>query len=207
MKLGHLELDPPLIAILRGVTPAEAPAIGEALVEAGIRCLEVPLNSPSPLDSIAALRERLEGRAHVGAGTVLTPFEANQAGKAGAEFIVSPVTNPAVINACRTVGLAALPGVFTPTEAFAALAAGAHALKLFPAEAVSPAHLKALLAVLPAETAVIPTGGVTPDSLPDWRAAGAAGFGIGGAIYRPGSSPDEVRDRARAFAAAWEVRF
>jgi 2-dehydro-3-deoxyphosphogalactonate aldolase len=203
VTLSELLSDPPLIAILRGVTPAEAPEVGTALVEAGIRSLEVPLNSPSPLESISALRSRLDGKAKIGAGTVLTGYEANSAARAGAEFIVSPVADPAVIASARAAGLVSIPGVFTPAEAFAALAAHADALKLFPAEAASPRMLKSMLAVLPPGTAVVPTGGIEPDSLADWRAAGAAGFGIGGAIYQPGATPDVVRDRAATFVKAW----
>jgi 2-dehydro-3-deoxyphosphogalactonate aldolase len=193
----------PLVAVLRGVEPSEAAPIAAALFDESVLCVEVTLNSPAPLASIAAIRARFEGRMLVGAGTVLTADEAGQAIAAGAEIIVSPDTNPRVIEAAKAGGAASLPGVFTPSEAFAALAAGADALKLFPAEASCPAALKAMLAVLPAPTAVLPVGGIEPASMGPWRAAGAAGFGVGGALFRPGLSVDEVRRRARAFTTAW----
>ncbi|HWD67705.1 MAG TPA: 2-dehydro-3-deoxy-6-phosphogalactonate aldolase [Caulobacteraceae bacterium] len=203
MNLEDMIGDPPLIAILRGLTTPEAPEIGEALFEAGFCCLEVPLNSPTPFLSIATLRMHLGGRAKVGAGTVLTPNEVKEAAAAGAQFIVSPNADPAVIAATRAAGLGSLPGVFTPTEAFTALAGGADALKLFPADASSPQSLKALLAVLPAMTHVLPVGGIETASMAAWRAAGAAGFGIGSAIWSPGRSPEGVERRARSHIAAW----
>jgi 2-dehydro-3-deoxyphosphogalactonate aldolase len=193
----------PLVAVLRGVTPDEAAEIAAALFDEGWRCVEVTLNSPSPLASIAAIRARLDGVMLVGAGTVLTVDQVAEAAAAGAELIVSPNTDVAVIAAAKAAGLTSLPGVFTPSEAFAALAAGADALKLFPAEAASPDALKALLAVLPTATAVLPVGGIAPATMAPWRAAGAAGFGVGSALYKPGVGPDEARTRARAFAAAW----
>jgi len=195
----------PLVAILRGVAPAEAPGIAETLFAAGLRAVEVTLNSKEPLESIAAIRARMGGRMLVGAGTVLAPREVTDAAAAGAQFIVSPDAKPAVILATKAASLVSLPGVFTPSEAFAALDAGADALKLFPAEAASPAVLKAVLAVLPAGTAVLPVGGIEAASMAPWRAAGAAGFGIGGALYRPGMTPDVVRSRAEAFVAAWRA--
>ncbi|MGH7024921.1 MAG: 2-dehydro-3-deoxy-6-phosphogalactonate aldolase [Caulobacteraceae bacterium] len=203
MTLDDVLAGLPLIAVLRGIEPAEAVSVGEALYTEGFTALEVTLNSPRPLDSIAALRAHFEGRMLVGAGTVLSAGEVREAAAAGAEFIVSPDANPEVIRAAKAAGLGSLPGVFTPTEAFAALAAGARALKLFPAEASTPAALTALLAVLPARTKVLPVGGIEPRTMSPWRAAGAAGFGIGGALYKPGRAPDEVRVRARAFAQAW----
>ena len=192
----------PIVAILRGVAPAEAAEIAAALYDAGLRCVEVTLNSPQPLASIAAIRERLGEDMLVGAGTVLTTAEVAQAAAAGAQLIVSPNTDPAVIAATKQAGLISLPGVFTPSEAFAALAAGADALKLFPAEAASPAVLKALLAVLPTGTPVLPVGGVEAGALAAWRAVGAAGFGVGGALYKPGLGADAVRSRAQAFVEA-----
>ena len=165
----------PLVAILRGIEPAEAPEVAQALFEGGIRCVEVTLNSPQPLQSIAAVRARFDDRLLIGAGTVLSPHEVAGAAAAGAEFIVSPDANTAVIEATKTAGLVSLRGVFTPTEAVAALRTGADALKLFPAEAASPAVLKALLAVLPTGTAVLPVGGIEPAAIPSWRASGAAG--------------------------------
>jgi len=185
----------PLVAILRGVAPAEAPGIAETLFAAGLRAVEVTLNSKEPLESIAAIRARMGGRMLVGAGTVLAPREVTDAAAAGAQFIVSPDAKPAVILATKAASLVSLPGVFTPSDA----------LKLFPAEAASPAVLKAVLAVLPAGTAVLPVGGIEAASMAPWRAAGAAGFGIGGALYRPGMTPDVVRSRAEAFVAAWRA--
>jgi len=197
----------PLIAILRGLTPEEAPAVGDALVEAGFRVLEVPLNSPRPLDSIRILAGRFEGRALVGAGTVLTPQAARDTVEAGGRLIISPNADAAVIAETRRLQALSLPGVFTPTEAFAALAAGAHALKLFPAEIAGPAGLKALRAVLPSEARLYAVGGVEPDTLADWRRAGASGFGIGSALYKPGMGAAEVGERAHAFVTAWNAGY
>jgi len=197
--------DLPLVAILRGLVPEEAVEVGEALVAAGFRALEVPLNSPRPLDSIARMATALGDRALVGAGTVLTPAEAHAVADAGGRLMVSPNTDPSVIAAARARGMLALPGVFTPTEAFAALAAGADALKLFPAEIAGPAGLKALRAVLPAGTRVYAVGGVSPETIPAWRAAGASGAGLGSALFTPGRSAAEVGDRAAAFVAAWRA--
>ena len=192
----------PLVAILRGITPVEAEPVGQALVDAGWSLVEVPLNSPQPLDSIAAL-VRAHPQALVGAGTVLQADQVRAVAAAGGKLIVAPNTDVAVISEARRLGLVCLPGVATPTEAFAALAAGAHGLKLFPAELVSPAVLKALRAVLPTGTAMLPVGGVTPESLATWRAAGAAGAGIGSALYKPGMAAAEVAGQAQRFAQAW----
>ncbi len=192
----------PLIAILRGVKPDEVEAIGEALVEAGFTILEVPMNSPDPLDSIARLARRLEGRAVVGAGTVLRVEDVEAVGAAGGTLIIAPNANVRVIAAAAERGYVALPGIATPTEAFAALDAGAAALKLFPAEAASPAVLKAMRAVLPKDTRVLPVGGITPERMAEWRTAGAAGFGLGSALYAPGMSADDVGARARGFITA-----
>ena len=192
----------PLVAILRGLTLHEADGIGEALVEAGIGIIEVPLNSPQPLASIEALAMRLGDRAMIGAGTVTTAAEVSAVRDAGGTLIVSPHVDQEVIAATVANGLVSLPGFFSPTEAFAALRAGAHALKLFPAEGAQPAMLKALLAVLPPEIPVLPVGGITPELMPQWLAAGAAGFGLGSALYRPGYSAAEVRERAAAFVAS-----
>jgi len=197
----------PLIAILRGLTPEEAPAVGDALVEAGFRVLEVPLNSPRPLDSVRALAERFADRALVGAGTVLTPAAARDTVEAGGRLIISPNADPAVIAEARRLQALSLPGVFTPTEAFAALAAGAHALKLFPAEIAGPAGLKALRAVLPSDARLYAVGGVAPKTLADWRRAGASGFGIGSALYKPGMAAADVGERARAFVEAWNASY
>ncbi|HVH37901.1 MAG TPA: 2-dehydro-3-deoxy-6-phosphogalactonate aldolase [Sphingomicrobium sp.] len=192
----------PLIAIIRGVDPQAAAEVGEALYEGGIRIIEVPLNSPEPLDSIARLRRRLGDRAMVGAGTVLRVEEVSAVAAAGGELIVSPVTTREVIAASAAGGLVSCPGFFTPTEAFAAIDAGAHALKLFPAEAASPAVLAALRAVLPREVPVIVVGGVTPQSMVAWKDASATGFGLGSGLYRLGQSPSETLNKARAFVAA-----
>ncbi len=195
----------PLVAILRGVRPGEVEAIGEALVDAGFALIEVPLNSPDPLDSIARLARSVAGRAVVGAGTVLRQDEVAAVAAAGGTLIVSPDANPRVIAAAVAAGLISLPGIATPTEAFAALDAGATALKLFPAEGSSPAILKAMLAVLPKDIRVLPVGGVTPDLVAPWLRAGAAGFGLGSALYVPGRSADEVLARARGFFDAWRA--
>jgi len=192
----------PLIAILRGVTPHEVEAIGEALVEAGFTILEVPMNSPDPLDSIQRLARRLKGRAVVGAGTVLRVRDVEAVGAAGGTLIIAPNANVRVIAAAAERGYVALPGIATPTEAFAALEAGAAALKLFPAEAASPTVLKAMQAVLPTNTRVLPVGGIVPEIMADWLKAGAAGFGLGSALYAPGMTPTDVGVRATAFMAA-----
>jgi 2-dehydro-3-deoxyphosphogalactonate aldolase len=192
----------PLIAILRGVRPEEVVGIGETLVDAGFSLIEVPLNSPDPLDSVARLSTALAGRAVIGAGTVLREEDVAAVQAAGGTMIVSPNTNIAVIEATASAGLVSLPGISTPSEAFAALDAGATALKLFPAEGSSPAVLKAMRAVLPSNVRVLPVGGITPENLAPWRNAGAAGFGLGSALYVPGLTADEVGIRARKFIAA-----
>jgi 2-dehydro-3-deoxyphosphogalactonate aldolase len=196
----------PLIAILRGVNPQESEAIGDALVEGGIRIIEVPLNSPDPLDSIKRLSMRLEGRAMIGAGTVLKADQIDPIRAAGGQLVVSPSTNVDVIAATAAAGLVSCPGYFTPSEAFAALDAGAHALKLFPAEAASPAVVRAQRAVLPRDVRLIVVGGVAPDTMAPWLAAGADGFGLGSGIYRPGQTPAETLARARAFHQALAPR-
>ncbi|WP_225781692.1 2-dehydro-3-deoxy-6-phosphogalactonate aldolase [Xenophilus sp. Marseille-Q4582] len=194
--------DLPLIAILRGLTPAEAPDVGAALVDAGFQLIEVPLNSPEPLRSIEALRARC-AQALVGAGTVLGADEVQAVHGAGGQLIVSPNFEAAVVRESAHLGLVSLPGVMTPTEAFGALAAGATGLKLFPAELASPAVVKALLAVLPAGTPLMPVGGIAPENMANWRAAGAAGFGIGSALYKPGKPAAQVHADALRFVAAW----
>jgi 2-dehydro-3-deoxyphosphogalactonate aldolase len=192
----------PLIAILRGVKPDEVEGIGDALVEAGFTLIEVPMNSPDPLDSIARLARRFEGRAVIGAGTVLTEGQVEQVRAVGGTMIISPNANTRVIAASAEAGLISLPGVVTPTEAFAAIEAGATALKLFPAEGSSPAILKAMRAVLPKDMRLLPVGGIAPDNMRPWRDAGAAGFGLGSALYKPGLTAAEVGARARAFVSA-----
>ena len=189
----------PLVAIIRGVTPAEAEAIGDALYEGGIRIIEVPLNSPDPLASIERLAVGFGDRALVGAGTVLKPEDVARVRDAGGRIIVSPDTNADVIAASASAGLVSSPGFFTPSEAFAAIRAGATALKLFPAEAASPAVLKAQLAVIPREVPILAVGGIKPDNMRPWLDAGASGFGLGGGLYQPGQSPDETLRKARAY--------
>lgn len=192
----------PLIAILRGVTPGEAEAVGEALAEAGIAIIEVPLNSPDPLRSIELLARRLGDKLLVGAGTVLSVADVRSVRDAGGQIIVSPNTDVEVIAASADAGLVSAPGYFTPSEGFAALKAGAHALKLFPAEAASPAAVKAQRAVLPKRVPLLVVGGVTPQSMQPWLDAGANGFGIGSGIYKPGDTPAEAGARARGFVEA-----
>lgn len=192
----------PLIAIIRGVEPAEAEAIGGALFDAGIRIIEVPLNSPEPLVSIRRLADAYGDRALIGAGTVLSTDDVARVADAGGRIIVSPSVSPAVIEATVRAGLVSAPGYFTPSEAFSALAAGAHALKLFPAEAAPPAVVKAQRAVLPRTVPLIVVGGVTPDKMGDYLAAGADGFGLGGGLFKPGQSPERVAAQARSFVQA-----
>ena len=192
----------PLIAILRGLRPEEAVAVGEALVEAGITVLEVPQNSPEPEESIRRLAARLGSRALVGAGTVMTEAQVAEIAEAGGRLLVTPHADPALVRAAKARGMLTAPGFFTPAEAFSLLAAGADALKLFPAEAASPAVVKALLAVLPKGTPVLPVGGMAAETIPAWRAAGAAGFGIGSALYRPGDAAEVVGARARELRRA-----
>ena len=192
----------PLVAILRGITPDEAEAVGDALVAAGWRLLEVPLNSPQPLRSIELLARRFP-QALVGAGTVRTSEEVRQVHAAGGRLVVSPHFDARVVEGARELGMLALPGVLTPSEAFAALAAGASALKLFPAEMIPPAAVKALRAVLPPQVLLMPVGGIAPATMAGYRAAGANGFGIGSALYKPGSDAAAVAQAAQAFADAW----
>ncbi|TFZ07748.1 2-dehydro-3-deoxy-6-phosphogalactonate aldolase [Ramlibacter humi] len=192
----------PLVAILRGLRPEEAVDVGRALVDAGFRLLEVPLNSPDPLRSIAAL-SRAFPQAMVGAGTVLRRQEVGPIQAAGGRLIVAPNFSAAVVQETRELGLACLPGVATPTEAFAALDAGATGLKLFPAEAIPPAAVKAMRAVLPRGVRLLPVGGIAADNMAEYRAAGADGFGIGSALFKPGLSAAEVGLRAQAFVDAW----
>jgi 2-dehydro-3-deoxyphosphogalactonate aldolase len=191
----------PLVAIIRGVTPDEAEAVGQAIFDAGIRIIEVPLNSPEPLRSIERLAARLGDEALIGAGTVLEPQQVRDVAAAGGRLIVSPNTNGEVIAAAAAAGLVSAPGYFTPSEAFAALAAGATALKLFPAEGVTPAVLKAQRAVIPRGVPIIVVGGVAPDNMQPWRDAGADGFGLGSGLYKPGQSADATAERARAYVA------
>lgn len=195
----------PLVAILRGIRPDEAEGVVGELVEAGFRLIEVPLNSPKPFDSIAALVRRFGDRALIGAGTVLRVDEVERLAAIGARLSVSPNTDPAVIHAAKAAGLVSLPGAATPSEAFAALAAGADAVKLFPAEALPPEVVKAWRAVLPPGTRLVPVGGIDPARMTPYRAAGADGFGLGSALYRPGQTGAAVRERADAFVQAWRA--
>ena len=192
----------PLIAIIRGVTPGEAVEIAHALFEGGIRIVEVPLNSPDPLASISAIANSLGDSALVGAGTVLTPDDVRRVSDSGGGIVVSPNMNPAVIRATVEAGMVSSPGIFTPSEAFAALDAGAHTLKLFPAEAASPKVMKSMRAVLPKAVPFLVVGGVTPESVPGWMDAGADGFGLGGGLYKPGQSTQETLEKARAYVEA-----
>lgn len=194
----------PLVAILRGLKPAEASAIGTVLVEAGFRLIEVPLNSPQPLESIALLKTQFP-QAVVGAGTVLKAEDVRAVAAAGGELIVAPNFNREVVALTVKLGLVSLPGILTPTEAFAALDAGAHGLKLFPSEIVSPAVVKALLAVLPEDTPIVPVGGIGADNMKAWREAGAAGFGLGSSLYKPGDDAATVAKKAAMIVAAWKA--
>ena len=196
----------PLIAILRGVRPGEVLAIAEALVDAGFVAIEVPLNSPDALDSIGRLAERFGERALIGAGTVMTTVEISKVRAAGGRLIVMPHSDPALIGETKRLGLISMPGVATPSEAFAALAAGADALKLFPAEALGPAVVKAWRAVLPGDLWLLPVGGIGPESLGPYLAAGANGFGIGSALYKAGREASDIERRARHFVAAYRGR-
>lgn len=189
----------PLVAILRGVEPDEVVAIGEALVSAGITIIEIPLNSPEPLASIAALSSALAGRAVVGAGTVLDVTAVDAVAAAGGTIIVSPNMEEDVIAHAAQGGLVAVPGIATVTEAFRALRAGAAALKLFPAEGANPAVLKAMRAVLPGHVRVLPVGGIGAETMRGWMDAGAAGFGLGSALYQTGLEANVVRNRAERF--------
>lgn len=191
----------PLVGIIRGVTPDEAEAVAAAIFEAGIRIIEVPLNSPDPLTSIRRLADSLGDRALVGAGTVLEPVQVADVAAAGGRLIVSPNTNPAVIRATVAAGLVSSPGYFTPSEAFAAIEAGADALKFFPADAATPAVIKAQRAVLPRHIPLIVVGGVRPDTMAAWREAGADGFGLGSGLYQPGQSAAVTADKARDYVA------
>jgi len=191
----------PLVGIIRGVTPGDVEAVGDALFEAGIRIIEVPLNSPDPLKSIEILAAKFGDRALVGGGTVLRAGDVANVRASGGRLIVSPNTNRDVIAATASEGLVSMPGFFTPSEAFAAIDAGATALKLFPAEGASPAVLKAQLAVIPREVPIFAVGGISPDNMQPWIGAGASGFGLGGGLYTSGQSAAETAERARAYVA------
>ncbi|MBD1552368.1 2-dehydro-3-deoxy-6-phosphogalactonate aldolase [Pseudomonas typographi] len=194
-----------LIAILRGLEPVHAQAIGDVLYQEGFRVIEVPLNSPQPFDSIRILRQSLPADCIVGAGTVMTAAQVEQVKAAGGELIVMPHCDPRVLDAAKAAGLYLAPGVGTATEAFSALEHGADMLKLFPAEAMPPAVVKALLAVLPKGTALVPVGGITAENLAAYAAAGAKGFGLGSGLFTPGLGAEGVRERARGYVHAWRA--
>ncbi len=194
-----------LIAILRGLHPQEAAAVGEVLYAAGFRVIEVPLNSPSPYESIAILRKALPPDCLIGAGTVLTPEQVELVKEAGGQVIVMPHSDAKVLRAAKAAGLYLSPGVATPTEAFAALEEGADVLKLFPAEQMGPAVVKAWLAVLPAGTILAPVGGITPDNMQVFIDAGVKGFGLGSGLFKPGMSVEQVAANAKAYVAAWKA--
>ncbi|MDA7425940.1 2-dehydro-3-deoxy-6-phosphogalactonate aldolase [Thalassococcus lentus] len=194
-----------IIAILRGITPQEAPAMAEGLLEAGFDKIEVPLNSPDPFDSIAAMLAVANGSGMIGAGTVLSPDDVLRLGQIGAQMVVSPDMNPRVIVATKQAGMASYPGVMTPTEAFAALRNGADGLKFFPAGLVGTSGIKAMRAVLPPETKTYAVGGVGPENFAQWFEAGVTGFGIGTGLYVPGRSREDVLARARDMVAAYDA--
>lgn len=195
----------PLIAILRGVTPPEAEPVGAVLIEAGITRIEVPLNSPTPLESIAILAAQFGEKAEIGAGTVLSPADVRAVAKAGGRMIVSPNFDPEVVTETKRLGLASYPGVLTPSECFAALKAGADGLKLFPASLVGPSGLKAVRAVLPSGTKVFAVGGAGPENMAEWVKASADGFGLGTSLYVPGLPAADVRKRALRIVEAFDT--
>jgi len=195
---------PPLVAILRGLQPERAAAVGRALFDAGFRAIEVPLNRPGALDAIRSLAPLVAQGCHVGAGTVLEPSQVDAVADAGGNLAVSPHVDAAVVARARERGLRSVPGVFTASEAFAAWRAGADALKIFPAEAMTHAGLKGLTTVLPAGLPLWPVGSIEPSNMADWRRAGATGFGIGGALFKPEYTTEDIAARARAFVAAWQ---
>ena len=192
----------PLVAIIRGVTPAEAEGIAGALYEGGIRIIEIPLNSPQPMESIRIIAEKFGDRTLVGAGTVLDPDDVARVKDAGGRLIVAPNTDIPVIEATVAAGMVSSPGYFTPSEAFDAILAGAHTIKLFPAEAASPKVVRAQKAVLPKDVPLMVVGGVTPESIAGWLEAGADGFGLGGGLYKPGQDIQTTLEKTRAYVAA-----
>ncbi|MFC7400225.1 2-dehydro-3-deoxy-6-phosphogalactonate aldolase [Chelatococcus sp. GCM10030263] len=195
----------PLIAILRGLTPREAPGVATALYEAGFRLIEVPLNSPEPFESIRIIRDLLPTDVLVGAGTVTRIDDVRQLADIGADLVVMPHGDVEIIRAAVAAGMICTPGIATPTEAFAALAAGAAALKIFPAELIGPPIIKAMRAILPKDVRLVPVGGITPTTMEPFLAAGAAGFGLGSALYKPGSAAQDVRAKAVEFVKAWRA--
>jgi len=205
MTADALLAEMPLVAILRGVTPARIEWIAEALFEAGFRAIEVPLNSPEPLKSIALLAKQLGDRCLTGAGTVLAPEDVDRVADAGGKLLVTPNTNPAVIARGVEKGLTVMPGFYTPSEGFAAVAAGARYLKLFPASSGGIGHLQAMLAVLPKTVPVYAVGGVGAGNMSEWRKAGAAGFGLGSDLFKPDFSDADIAARARKCVAAFKA--
>lgn len=205
MKLTDYLSPLPLVAVLRGITPGEIPAVADALVAEGFRILEVPLNSPQPFESIGRLAQGYGDRCLVGAGTVLDVADVARVRDAGGRLIVMPHADTAVVREAKRLLLTCLPGVATPTEAFAALAAGADGLKMFPAEAMLPAALRAWRAVLPVGTPVFAVGGIRPDNMAPWWTEGASGFGTGSNLYKPGADPAAVRAGAAAYASAFRA--
>lgn len=199
MNLSEALKKLPLVAILRGITPNDAVKIGHVLVKAGFTCIEVPLNSPNALESINLLAKEFSSVAIIGAGTVTNSEQVHEIAEQGGKLIVTPHVNSEIIHTAKMFGLYSIPGFFTASEAFSAINAGADALKLFPAEAASPSVLKALKAVLPNDIPVLPVGGITPGRMAEYHAAGAAGFGLGSALYKPNDSAEEVTKKAQAF--------
>ncbi|MBX2870047.1 MAG: 2-dehydro-3-deoxy-6-phosphogalactonate aldolase [Acidiferrobacterales bacterium] len=194
----------PLIAILRGLVPEQSKETGQALIDAGFQIIEVPLNSPRPIETLSILNNRLSGQAIIGAGTVLNPTQVESVAHTGSELIIAPNLDSAVAAAANQQHCIYCPGVLTPTEAFSAIDQGASGLKLFPAEMITPAIVKALRAVLPEETPLFPVGGISPDRMQDYLAAGANGFGIGSALFKPGDSASSIYTQARAFVSAYK---
>ncbi|WP_374581054.1 2-dehydro-3-deoxy-6-phosphogalactonate aldolase [Pseudoduganella sp.] len=199
------DFQPPLVAILRGLTPAEAPAVAEALFRSGLRLLEVPLNRPGALECICIIDGMKPADALVGGGTILSVQEVESVYEHGGRVVIAPNFNPDVVRRAKELGMLAMPGVATPTEALAALAAGADAVKWFPAEALGPLGLRSVKTILPPQARVWPVGGVSAGNLGDWRRAGADGVGIGGRLYEPGLPPAELESRARELLAAWRA--
>jgi 2-dehydro-3-deoxyphosphogalactonate aldolase len=199
ITLAELNQTSPIIPVLRGLESSQAEAVGEILMKAGLRCLEVPLNSPDPFTSIAILTKKYGDRALIGAGTVLNPEDVVRVREAGGRLIVMPHSDPAVITEAKKQGLYCVPGVFTPTEAFRALALGADALKFFPAITVQPSGIKAMREVLPKNTLIYATGGINPNNIAEFIEAGCTGVGLGGDLFRPSYTLDQIRDRAVQF--------